>query len=103
MEGVVNELNLMSYYYARELQLETRQPYRKDFSDGTNAYDLPYEESPPTLLLALNLTFRHILVYFPLFGFISIVMAYSVLVAVWHYELIRGVVVEVGPCFRIHR
>jgi hypothetical protein len=55
LEGVVKELNLMSYHYARELQLETRQPYHKDFSDGTNAYDLPYEESPPTRLLALNL------------------------------------------------
>ena len=40
LEGVVKELNLMSYHYARELQLETRQPYRKDFSDGTKAYDL---------------------------------------------------------------
>jgi hypothetical protein len=34
LEGVVRELNLMSHHYARELQLETRQPYRKDFSDA---------------------------------------------------------------------
>jgi hypothetical protein len=27
LEGVVRELNLMSYHCARELQLETRQPY----------------------------------------------------------------------------
>jgi hypothetical protein len=45
LEGVVRELNLMSYHCVRELQLETRQPYSKYFSDGTKAYDLPYEGS----------------------------------------------------------
>ena len=54
-EAVVRELNQMSYYCARELQLETGKPYSKCYTDGRHAYDLPYEESPPTRLLALNL------------------------------------------------
>jgi hypothetical protein len=54
-EVVVRELNQMSYYCARELQLETGKPYSKYYTDGKHAYDLPYEESPPIRLLALNL------------------------------------------------
>ena len=49
-EVVVGELNLMSFYCARELQLETGKPYSKYYTDGRIAYDLPYEESPPTRL-----------------------------------------------------
>jgi hypothetical protein len=52
---VVGELNLMSFYCARELQIETGKPYSKYYTDDRIAYDLPYEESPPTRLLALNL------------------------------------------------
>jgi hypothetical protein len=52
---VVRELNHLSYYCARQLQLETKTPYRKDFTDGSLAWELPYEEAPPTRLLALNL------------------------------------------------
>jgi hypothetical protein len=52
---VVRELNLMSFYCARELQLETGKPYSKYYTDGKHAYDLAYEESPPTRLLALNI------------------------------------------------
>jgi hypothetical protein len=52
---VVKELNHLSYYCARYLQLETKKPYRKDFTDGSLADELPYEEAPPTRLLALNL------------------------------------------------
>jgi len=54
-EVVVKELNQMSYHCARELQLETGKPYSKYYTDGKHAYDLPYEESPPIRLLALNL------------------------------------------------
>jgi hypothetical protein len=54
-EEVVRGLNQISYYCARELQLETAKPYSKYYSDGRHAYDLPYEESPPTRLLSLNL------------------------------------------------
>lgn len=54
-EVVVRELNRLSYDYARELQVETGKPYSKYYTDGRLAYDLPYEESPPTRLLALNL------------------------------------------------
>jgi hypothetical protein len=52
---VVRELNQMSYDYARELQIETGKPYSKYYTDGTHAYNLSYELSPPTRLLALNL------------------------------------------------
>lgn len=52
---VVKELNHMSYYCARHLQLETERPYRKEFTNGKLMYDSPYEEAPPTRLLALNL------------------------------------------------
>lgn len=52
---VIKELNHMSYYCAKHLQLETNKPYRKEFSDGSLMYDLPYEEAPPTRLLALHL------------------------------------------------
>src|SRR6266487_442162 len=52
---VVRELNLMSFYCARELQLETGKPYSKYYTDGKHALDLAYEESPPTRLLSLNL------------------------------------------------
>lgn len=52
---VVKELNHMSYYCAKQLQLETTTPYRKQFTNGTLMYDLPYEEAPPIRLLALNL------------------------------------------------
>jgi hypothetical protein len=54
-EVVVKELNQISYNCARELQLETGKPYSKYYTDGQHAYDLSYEESPPTRLLALNL------------------------------------------------
>jgi len=52
---VIKELNHMSYYCARHLQLETKMPYRKTFTDGTLAWELPYEEAPPIRLLAFNL------------------------------------------------
>jgi hypothetical protein len=54
-EVVVRELNNISFDCARELQMETGRPYSKYYTDGRHAYDLPYEESPPTRLLALNL------------------------------------------------
>ena len=54
-EVVIRELNKMSYDYAKELQLETGKPYSKYYTDGRHAYDLPYEKSPPTRLLALHL------------------------------------------------
>jgi hypothetical protein len=55
LEMVIKELNQMSLECARELQVETGQPYSKYYKNGKHAYDLPYEESPPTRLLALNL------------------------------------------------
>lgn len=35
--------------------METGKPYSKYYTDGKHAYDLAYEESPPTRLLALNM------------------------------------------------
>jgi hypothetical protein len=54
-EVVVRELNKMSFECAKELQVETGQPYSKYKTDGTLAYDLKYEEAPPTRILALSL------------------------------------------------
>jgi hypothetical protein len=46
---VMKELNSISKDSATELQKETGKPYHKP------NYDLPYEEAPPTRLLALNI------------------------------------------------
>jgi hypothetical protein len=55
LDIVVKKLTQLSLECAKELQQETGQPYCKYFTDGTLAYDLPYEAAPPTRLLALNL------------------------------------------------
>jgi hypothetical protein len=34
----------MSFYCARELQLETGKPYSKYYTDGKHAYDLAYAD-----------------------------------------------------------
>jgi hypothetical protein len=52
---VIRELNRTSLECAKELQAETGKPYSKYYIDGTHTYDLPYQESPPTRMLALNL------------------------------------------------
>lgn len=44
---VIKDLNLMSYYFARELELQLKTPVEKKYLDGTVAYKLPYEEWPP--------------------------------------------------------
>ena len=46
---VIKDLNLMSYYFARELGLETKGTVDK----GT--YELSFEEWPPMRLMSLNL------------------------------------------------
>jgi hypothetical protein len=52
---VIKDLNLMSYYFARGLELQIKSPVEKRYTDGTLAYNLPYEEWPPMRLMALNL------------------------------------------------
>lgn len=53
-DEVMKELNHASFKCADELQEETGQPYTKYYTDGTPAYDLNYEESPPTRMLAMT-------------------------------------------------
>jgi hypothetical protein len=54
-DTVIKELNHLSYYCAKKLQMETGKPYRKPFGDPLEWYDLPYEEAPPTRLLSMRL------------------------------------------------
>jgi hypothetical protein len=54
-EVVIKDLNLMSYYCARDIALETKGSCDKNHLDGTLAYKLPYEEWPPMRLMALTL------------------------------------------------
>jgi hypothetical protein len=54
-EVVIKDLNLMSYYCARDIALETKGSCDKNYLDGTLAYKLPYEEWPPMRLMALTL------------------------------------------------
>ena len=60
---VMSELNQASIECAKELQKEIGKPYGKYYTDGTKAYDLNYEESPPTRLLAQALTVSYWLGY----------------------------------------
>jgi hypothetical protein len=53
-DEVMEELNQASYDLADKLQEEVGKPYGKYRSDGVKvwkAYDLNYEEAPPTRLL----------------------------------------------------
>jgi hypothetical protein len=52
---VVRELNLMSYYCARDFNLETGIICEKKYVTGAHAYYLPLEEWPPMRLMALTL------------------------------------------------
>jgi hypothetical protein len=57
---VIKDLNLMSYYFARELELQLKTPIEKNYLvDNTVAYNLPYEEWPPMRLMALALIVGH--------------------------------------------
>lgn len=52
---VIKDLNLMSYYFAREIALQTKGAVDKNYEDGTLAYRLPVEEWPPMRLMSLTL------------------------------------------------
>lgn len=54
-EVVIKDLNLMSYYCARDIALQTKGSCDKTYADGTLAYKLPYEEWPPMRMMALTL------------------------------------------------
>ena len=59
----MEELNQASYDLADKLQDEVGKPYGKYFSDGVKAYDLNYEEAPPTRLLSQALILSYWLGY----------------------------------------
>jgi len=52
---VIKDLNLMSYYCARDIALATKGSAEKKYTDGTLAYNIPYEEWPPMRLMALTM------------------------------------------------
>ena len=56
---VIKELNHMSYYCVRHLQLKTGKPYCKSFSNGSLAWEVPYEEAPPIRLLSMALVLSY--------------------------------------------
>jgi hypothetical protein len=62
LDVVIKELNQASYDCANQLQVETGKSYTKYYDDGTKAYNLRYEEAPPTRLLAKTLILSYWLV-----------------------------------------
>jgi hypothetical protein len=60
---VMEELNQASFDFADKLQEEVGKPYGKYRLDGAKAYDLNYEEAPPTRLLSQALILSYWLGY----------------------------------------
>jgi hypothetical protein len=56
---VIRELNQMSVECAIELEREIGIPYCKPAREGVPAYELGYEQAPPTRLLALSLILNY--------------------------------------------